>query len=979
MKRGRAVLRGYVRATLAAAVAFGVPVGALGLDAESRSAVERIQLFTPADSRGGVATLEFEVGILPLLSKANERFVVERFPLQRDRQVELDLHSFRVTSDRTRFVLGRRNRPDIPLAFDPSGIVLLTGTVVDHPGSDVFIALSETLSTGKIYLGPGGETYLLSSELGQGRPPSPGQVAIFRATRSGAGAGIDVPLCGIDLVEANTTPRGDARGERSGSTSSSGTGPIKGMRTIELAIETDYEYFQLFPNAAAAATYATMLLGGNNHAFMRDANYRFELTYLRLWDTPDDLFNEPNGIDAFNAFVGHWQTNMGAVQRDTTQYLSGRRDLPFGGIAYLSVICTNFGYSMAGYLLGFFPDPDVPSVYHYDIEVSAHELGHNCGTHHTDTYSPPIDRCFPPPGIPQRGTIMSYCGQGVSGGNAVHELRFHARVQQTMRNFLSAAVCVIDDCNLNNVADATDIANLTSPDVNRNGIPDECEDCDGDGVLDPDEIAGGAADLNVNGIPDVCEPDCNNNNIPDDRDILLNTSTDAYGNNIPDECEADCNGNGISDFTEIQADLKLDINRNALLDSCDDCDGDGIPDAQELDGAHNVWIASDLLDVIGEYHAETGVLVKNAEGGRLTEPQDVAIDKNGRIFVSSALDDRVVEFDRSGAYVGDFVTAASGGLEYPTGLLLLPGGNLLVSSRDTNSVIEYDGDTGAHVGAFVSAGSGGLIAPFGLALNPDGHLFVTSADNQVIEYDGATGAPRGVFVSSVDNGGLSDPRGLAFKPDGNLLVAGYASDAVNEYDRDTGAFVRVFHNGGTVYGPWGVRLAPNGNVFLTRDYEIGAGFQGGQPGGTEPLHATTTRIYEYDPITGNHLRSYLLGDDTGLSSPTGFAFMPGSATDCNVNFVLDSCDIAAGTSVDLNQDGIPDECGACCQGAQCEQLARTACAVQFGQYRGNLTTCDQGCGVAIPAMSEWGVLVLVIVLLTALTFVFSRRPEREQE
>ncbi len=74
------------------------------------------------------------------------------------------------------------------------------------------------------------------------------------------------------------------------------------------------------------------------------------------------------------------------------------------------------------------------------------------------------------------------------------------------------------------------------------------------------------------------------------------------------------------------------------------------------------------------------------------------------------------------------------------------------------------------------------------------------------------------------------------------------------------------------------------------------------------MHATSTRIYEYEPVTGNHLRSYVLGDDTGLWSPTGFAFMPGSAVDCNVNFVTDVCDIASGTSSDSNSNGIPDEC-----------------------------------------------------------------------
>jgi hypothetical protein len=36
--------------------------------------------------------------------------------------------------------------------------------------------------------------------------------------------------------------------------------------------------------------------------------------------------------------------------------------------------------------------------------------------------------------------------------------------------------------------------------------------------------------------------------------------------------------------------------------------------------------------------------------------------------------------------------------------------------------------------------------------------------------------------------------------------------------------------------------------------------------------------------------------------------MPGSAVDCNVNFVPDACDVTSGTSSDSNSNGIPDEC-----------------------------------------------------------------------
>jgi hypothetical protein len=76
-------------------------------------------------------------------------------------------------------------------------------------------------------------------------------------------------------------------------------------------------------------------------------------------------------------------------------------------------------------------------------------------------------------------------------------------------------------------------------------------------------------------------------------------------------------------------------------------------------------------------------------------------------------------------------------------VLLLPrpaAADLLVLSNNTDEVMRYDGDTGAFLGAFVSAGSGGVVGASGLAFGPDGNLYVTVLDSdEVRRYDGSTG------------------------------------------------------------------------------------------------------------------------------------------------------------------------------------------------------------------------------------------------
>jgi hypothetical protein len=58
------------------------------------------------------------------------------------------------------------------------------------------------------------------------------------------------------------------------------------------------------------------------------------------------------------------------------------------------------------------------------------------------------------------------------------------------------------------IPDSCDIASGTSNDIDNNGTPDSCEDCNGNGLPDEWEIRQGtAADCNLNAIPDACEND----------------------------------------------------------------------------------------------------------------------------------------------------------------------------------------------------------------------------------------------------------------------------------------------------------------------------------------------------------------------------------------------------------------------------------------------------------------------------------------
>jgi autotransporter-associated beta strand protein len=132
------------------------------------------------------------------------------------------------------------------------------------------------------------------------------------------------------------------------------------------------------------------------------------------------------------------------------------------------------------------------------------------------------------------------------------------------------------------------------------------------------------------------------------------------------------------------------------------------------------WYDGQIMrfDPANNYSAEVFAGAANLWGSN-----GLVFDSSGNLDVVGMMSNNVYQFNSSGAAAGELVTAATGGLNFPSGIVIDTNGNLLISSMGdyvANGYIgKYNSSTGATIDAnYITFSGSTLVQPTAMLIGP---------------------------------------------------------------------------------------------------------------------------------------------------------------------------------------------------------------------------------------------------------------------
>ncbi|MDF1838179.1 MAG: zinc-dependent metalloprotease, partial [Planctomycetota bacterium] len=391
-----------------ASLAFGMaPVALSGMH----------DMYTPMavgapDPGPGLALTLDEMGLAELHSVSQARLIA--FPLPDHGEVTLELERMRLPIARDAVLMVDGVAAEGGLLAAVGGLSLWKGTVLEIPGSNVFLSFTDAGPEGVVELPEGENRYIHLYTETPATALAPAACRLVTEHEFLALGGERPPvLCAGEVPVPGVEPES----LEIASLAPPGTASLTASN-CDLAIETDFQLYQKFGSVSGTSTYVTKLIATVSAQYYTDIQTTLSISYLGVYSNSNDPWTSQDGGgdagDLLAEFRGDWNANGWPAPANLAHFISGAG--LGGGVAYLNTLCnSSYGYGVSGNINGnvnWDGWTGNPGSFTWDFVVVAHELGHNFGSSHTQDFCPPIDHCYTNcEGSTNctQGTIMSYC------------------------------------------------------------------------------------------------------------------------------------------------------------------------------------------------------------------------------------------------------------------------------------------------------------------------------------------------------------------------------------------------------------------------------------------------------------------------------------------------------------------------------------------------------------------------------------------
>ena len=233
------------------------------------------------------------------------------------------------------------------------------------------------------------------------------------------------------------------------------------------------------------------------------------------------------------------------------------------------------------------------------------------------------------------------------------------------------------------------------------------------------------------------------------------------------------------------------------------------------------WIACQISEL--QKIRESGGSSFGGKGfgqGKFRNPQSIAVDKYGNMYVADSRNNLVQKLDSAGNFLFQLDGRSEGYLDGPGGVAVDDSGNIYVADTGNNRIIKFNAD-GTSLTQWGSPGRdlGEFQIPTALAVDGNGDVYVVDTRNHRIQKFNPEGKfPEQIGTCGGEDGQLVDPLGVAVDRNGNLYVADTGNSRIQIFDAQ-GRFCQKWERHGSGEGefkqPIGVAVDTEGKVYVS--------------------------------------------------------------------------------------------------------------------------------------------------------------------